>query len=310
MKREHIPCPKMLGEYVHIYRPLGDTYRAPDAEGYQSGAFYEDWVTNDFSILRDGDDWHMVGITHPRPEKMVDAFDYEGNIHDAEFQLFHATATAKSFADLMKPAAFEDEAKILAPDVRPEEPNEIWAPHLMKWQDGYRVIYSPQAIRAADSTDWENWTVGNTLFYGDNPAARDPFVYEEDGAQYLLYVDGHSVLCRISRDGMRTWEEPFTVYECLFKRADGGPAMPESPFLMKRGEYYYLLWCLWDGYNGCYDNRTFVFAAKDLRGMNNRAPLTVLPAHAPEIVTDGDDTYMLSVFYPENGISAVRLDWE
>ena len=37
------------------------------------------------------------------------------------------------------------------------------------------------------------------------------------------------------------------------------------------------------------------------------APLTVLDAHAAEVVRDGDDYYLLSVFYPENGVSAARL---
>ncbi len=86
-------------------------------------------------------------------------------------------------------------------------------------------------------------------------------------------------------------------------------ASTESPFLMKRGEYYYLLWCIYDGRNGAYDSRTFVYAAKDIRELGQHAPITMLDAHAPEIAFDGEDYYLLSVFYPENGISAAKLEF-
>ena len=36
----------------------------------------------------------------------------------------------------------------------------------------------------------------------------------------------------------------------------------------------------------------------------------MLPAHAGEIYSDESGDYLLSVFYPENGINAARLVWE
>ena len=84
----------------------------------------------------------------------------------------------------------------------------------------------------------------------------------------------------------------------------------ESPFFMKKDDIYYLFWSIFDDTNGCYDNRTFVFASETIDGFNEKAPLTILKAHAPEIVCDGNgEYYLLSVFYPNNGISAVKLKW-
>ena len=86
-------------------------------------------------------------------------------------------------------------------------------------------------------------------------------------------------------------------------------AESESPFLWKKDGIYYLIWSIYDSRNGCYDERAFVFAADTLDGLKGVAPLTILPGHAPEIVQGADVDYILSVFYPENGVSAARLRW-
>jgi outer membrane receptor protein involved in Fe transport len=67
---------------------------------------YDEWIPNDFSILRDGDTWHMVGITHPKPQGFVDAFNYEDGVHEAEFQLFHAVCESPCAGDFFREDAF------------------------------------------------------------------------------------------------------------------------------------------------------------------------------------------------------------
>ncbi|MBQ8683908.1 MAG: family 43 glycosylhydrolase [Clostridia bacterium] len=311
---ERIPRPRIEGEFVLIYRPGADVYKGPDSLCFRNGVAYDEWIPNDFSLLRVGDCWHMVGITHPRPAGLASDYDYDGaTVHDGEFQLFHAEATGETFASLVYPESFAEREKILWPQDRPGEINEIWAPHLMQYAGGYRIIYSPHDIRAADSRDFVSWQPGRVLFRGEDATARDPFVYCEDGIHYLLYVVQNCILCRTSRDNMQTWDAPFVMYENPFASTDGAPhhASCESPFLLKREGYYYLFWCICDGYCGCYDNRTFVIAARDLRGFRDLAPIAMLSGHAPEIVTDTDgSTWLLSVFYLENGVSAVRLAWE
>lgn len=303
-----IPIPYVYGEWKHIYIPKPDVYNGPDTQNYVHGQRYDEWITNDFSILCDGDDFHIIGITHPRPHDFTDDCHFEPNtVHEAEYQLFHAKATAKNFGDLMLDNSFEDMDKILYPAERPNESNPIWAPQLMKFKGNFRVVYSPGNIRAADSPDFKNWKTGNILFDGGNVAARDPYVYEENGAYYCFYVYDNKIFCRVSRDGMQTWEQPAVILENTFGANKFGPT--ESPSLIKRGEWYYLFWNPYDGTVGCYDPRAFVYASKNPLCFNG-TPIAILPAHSPEIVTDKDgQTYLLSVFHPKNGISAIKLDW-
>ena len=299
-----IPVPAFDGDYVRIYTPKPDVYRGVDTEHFKSGEYYSEWITNDFSVLRDGKTWHIVGITHPKVPGFVSSFEYEGDIHEAEFQLFYANAAADSFASLYRPDSFCDVKKILYPHERPEEGREIWAPQLMKLGGKYSVIYSPQRIRMAESEDFTEWQT-RTLFECKSPVARDPFVYFEDGTYYIIYTEEKQLKYRTTTDFL-TFSAEAVLQESLFADTE-----TESPFLMKRDGFYYLFWSAWNGKNGAYDERTFVFAAESLEGLRNTAPITMLRAHAPEIVTDNDGTaYLLSVFYPENGISAVRLSWQ
>ena len=301
--KEHIPTPRRTGEYVNIYRPSADIYRGIKTDGFVPNEKYENWICNDFSVLYDNGEWHIVGITHPKPSGFTNAFDYDSkNIHEAEYQLFHCRASAERFSELMYPESFTDCEKLLYPADRPGERPEIWAPHLMKRDGRFEVIYSPGSMRSASTEDFVNFS-RRVLFECDFAFARDPYIFGEDGSYYFIYCDRKGLSMRVSRD-MENWSEPEPLMRELFPNAS-----TESPFLMKRGEYYYLLWCIYDGRNGSYDNRTFVYAAKSIRELGKYAPIAMLDAHAPEIVFDGEDYYLLSVFYPENGVSAAKLEF-
>ncbi len=299
---QKIPRPVRIGEYVPVYQPQPDVYRGESTPSFRTGQIFNTWITNDFSILQDGNTWHIVGITHPKPKGFTDDFHYEDDVHEAEFQLFHCTATAERFGELMYPSSFQDGEKLLYPADRPGESREIWAPHLMKRNGKFEIIYSPGAMRSIATEDFIHFEKSQVLFHGKGDAARDPFVWEEDGVYSFLWLDEDRIRIRTSRD-FQNWDAPKTIYTPPFKGSC------ESPFLMKYDDYYYLFWCLYDGINGCYDNRTFVFAAKSLDGFENQAPITMLDAHAPEIVCDHGKYYILSVFYPENGICAGEITY-
>lgn len=304
MSNSGFPCPAKNGEYVRIYSPGADVYSGPDTESFKSGEMYEKWIVNDFSVMRSGDEWHIVGITHPCPEGFKDSFNYSGDVHEAEYQLFHAAAKAESFSQLFTRDSFSDEKKLLYPNERKGEGNEIWAPQLMKHDGKNSVIYSPGKIRMAQSEVFEGWSV-RELFECESRFSRDPFVFSENGVSYVIYTDGQKLKYRTTCDFYSFSDEKVLMDE-LFANTE-----TESPFLFKKDGVYYLLLCIWDGRNGAYDERTFVFAADTLEGLKNTAPITMLDAHAPEVVRDDDGTYyLLSVFYPENGISAVKLKWE
>lgn len=303
-----IPVPVLSGEYVHIYQPQGQVYRSCDHPLFKSGDYCENWVSNDFTIINDGEKWHMIGITGPRLPKEIyrDEFDRTpGLAHGPELQLFHAVAEGETFSEVFSDKSFKDCGNILSSCDRPTERPEIWAPYLVKRDDGFHLVYSPQRIRQRITKDFKTWSPAPDLFVSESESARDINVYEENGISYVIYVKGKSVVYRTSEDFLH-WSEEKVLYTCHFKNGD-----PESPFLIKNGEFYYLFWCLFDGQNGSFDNRTYVFASNTLEGLNDSAPITMLPAHAPELVKDNDGTwYLLSAYYPKNGINAVKLEFK
>ena len=304
-RNKRIPIPEYDGEFVHIYSPGGDTYEGEDTVNYKHGNYYGEWITNDFSIIKDDGGYRMIGITHPRPAGFIDDYNYdEADVHEAEYQCYHCFAKGEHFKDVFYENSFKDFKKILYPSARKGEQPELWAPHFMKENGEYKVIYSPRKMRLAISRDMENFTVGKCFFECNSPVARDPYVFVEDGKYYLIYTENKQLKYRVSSD-FENWSEEKVLQDTLFANGEN-----ESPFMFKRDGIYYLLWSVCDGRCGCYDSRTFVFAAEKFEDFMNAAPITMLRAHAPEVVCDGDDYYLLSTFYPHNGVSAVKLKWD
>ena len=304
MKNTRFEIPEILGKYINIYSPKEDIYEGEDTNSFKKGQIYKEWITNDFSVIKEENEWHMVGITHPRPKGFVDDFEFGEDVHEAEYQLFHCVAKGDSFGDVFYKNSFNDSKKILYPHERAGEKPEIWAPHLMKVDGKYKIIYSPKNMRLAESKDFKNWETGKVVFSCVSNVARDPYVYYEDGVYYCIYTEERELKYRTSSD-FDTWSEEKILQNAIFNGTEN-----ESPFMMKRNGVYYLFWSICNGENGCYDNRTLVFASKTIEGFRNTAPITMIKAHAPEIVTDSNgDTYILSVFYPENGVNAAKLIW-
>ncbi len=172
---EYIPTPRRVGSYVNVYRPTADIYKGEETQSFTPGRCYDEWICNDFSILRDDNDWHIVGITHPCPRGFRSAFDHDDDIHEAEYQLFHCFARAEKFSELMHTESFRECEKLLYPAERSGESLEIWAPHLMKRNGSFEIIYSPGAIRSARTKDFKSFS-RRVLFGCDFAAARDPYV--------------------------------------------------------------------------------------------------------------------------------------
>lgn len=298
-----IPIPVPDGDYVRIYTPSPDVYNGVDTKNFKKGETYPEWIVNDFSIINDNGTFHIVGITHPKVPDFIDAFNYSGDVHEAENQLFHAVAVGKGFGDVFFGDSFSDREKLLYPEERPNEENELWAPALIRKDGEFHVIYSPKKIRMASTFDFKEWKI-RELFECNSPVARDPFVYLENGLYYIIYTECKELKYRTTEDFISFSEEKI-LQETLFADTES-----ESPFLLKKDGIYYLFWSIWNGQNGCYDDRTMVFASETIEGLRNTAPITMLKAHAPEIICDNDGTYyLLSVFSPSNGVNAVKLKW-
>lgn len=298
--------PRRSSEWVRVYTPQPDVYRGEDTASFKKGTIYPEWIVNDFTLLKSPGRFDLWGITHPRPQGFKDAFNFSPlDVHEAEYQLFHAAAEGETFGDVFYEDSFEERPKVLYPADRPGEKPEIWAPCAIRRGDEYVMIYSPKSIRYALSCDAENWESGHVLFESDDPTTRDPFYFtDDDGEEYLLTCEGNRVVIR-SADGLSKTGEGHTLQTNPFR--DGSS---ESPFLFKRHGVYYLAWSIYDGQNGCYDERNFVFASKTLDGFEGRAPITMLDGHAPEFVVTEEGSYILSVYYPSNGVSAAKLIWE
>ncbi|MHB1454084.1 MAG: glycoside hydrolase family protein [Saccharofermentanales bacterium] len=298
-------APFISGEYVNVYQPTADTYKGPDSICFKNSTFYEKWVANDFSMVKGPDNrWHMIGITHPSPDGFINGFEFDGRtLHDAEWQLFHSVGMHEELKDNLYKESFIDQSKILYPQDRPGEQNECWAPCVLRKDSKYHLFYSPKSMRLAVSPDLFHWDIMGTLFEG-SPMMRDPFIYYEDSIYHMIYVEDH-LYVRTSSD-LQEWSEPR-----LFQKSPFIHAAQESPFLFKKDDVYYLIWCLHDGLNGCYDNRTFVYCNKSLDGFDGISPITMLKAHAPEIIQDEDGQYYIfSAYYPYNGVNIARLEWE
>lgn len=99
MSRYKIPYLK--GAYRQIYTPMPDVYKGLTTKSFKSGKKYNEWIVNDFSIIKD-DVWHIVGITHPKPTDFIDDFNCsKATVHEAEYQLFHCTSLGETFSDVI-----------------------------------------------------------------------------------------------------------------------------------------------------------------------------------------------------------------
>lgn len=304
--KERILVPVIDGPYRLIYNPSGDVYGGIETEHFKNGEYYENWIVNDFCFLQAHNGiWHSFGITHPSPPGFADAFDFDlSNVHEAENQLFHAVFSG-SLRELYENGKMVDQEKLLYPQERPGQRPECWAPAVFHVNEGYGMTYSPEKIYYAESKDLFQWKIIGSLFEGE-PGLRDPFVFYENGRYVIVYNENETLWYRETSDFAQV-SDP----HLLLHNGFGVDVAMESPFVTRFNGLYYLFWSLCDGQNGCYDNRTLVYAAPSLEEFDGKAPLTVLRGHAPELAVGEDGQwYIISTFYPENGLSMAPIRWE
>jgi beta-fructofuranosidase len=289
--------PRIAGPYVNIYRPGGDIFPGPDSEHFRAGQWYGDWVPNDHTFALGPDSrWHVFGITHPAPPS-------EAYVHEAEWLAFHAIAPPGPLADSLRDGAWDDQPKVLPPGDRPGELPEFYAPFIAERAGVYHVFYGPRDMRLATSPDLYHWTPQGAVF-SDDPSTRDPCVLEHDGVYHIVYVAGNALYVRISQDLVHWSDEAVEIFRMT------RPGDPESPVLVFRDGWFYLFWCIYDGTNGLYENRTFVMRSESLTGFHEAPVIAELQSHAPElIVAEDGQWYISSVEWPHRGVSLAPLAW-
>ena len=169
--------PRQANEYVWIYKPAGDHFFGPDTKHLKEGQWYDEWVPNDHTLVKDENGkWHIMGITHP----LVESNPIREGIHEGEFASFHAISSAASFKETLKEHHYSDLPRILPPKERPAEPLANHAPYIVKKDGLYYMIYGPSPLRLAVSSDLSKWDLKGNLFH-ESDGARDPSLLSHNG---------------------------------------------------------------------------------------------------------------------------------
>ena len=179
---------------------------------------------------------------------------------------------------------------------------EIWAPHIIKHDDTFYMYYTsigvPRQIRYSTSKDLFNWEhpSDEPLFaysneFTDNQKNKDPMVFKH-GDTWIMYFsmlkdDKHWVVGYSTSKDLINWEGP----KICFDENTENPGV-ESPFVVKRGKYYYLTLSArptWPhgGQDFFRSKSPFLWETKDLVKRIN-------PWHAAEIMRDFDGKWYYS----------------
>lgn len=259
----------------------------PLVEAGQFKTFFaaeEPWCVNDHTFVQGPDQrWHLFGITHPKPL----VWD-----QDPGRQLAHATAKT------LRQAPWDAEPFAVKREWEKYREYVLWAPHVLHHEGTYYmfVCVGDQAthhyrIHLLTSPDLQAWTrsPANPMIV-DGFDARDPFVLRVRDQWVLYYTatttpegGNHIVACVTSTD-LTHWSNRKVVFTHPRAGSFGGPT--ESPFVVRRGDNYYLFVC---------DNEwTDVYLSHDPFHWDFDQKNTRIKSHASEIVRDPDGKWYLS----------------
>ncbi|MDO8684570.1 MAG: glycosyl hydrolase family 32 [Armatimonadota bacterium] len=275
------------GKFVKIYDP---------SVGEQ-----EKWYINDHCFIRGANGmWHLYGITHAEPANPLDEDNFA---HAIAMSLTQSPWDKKPFA--------------LSVDWQVWNERHLWAPHIVFHKGIYYMFYcagdkdsTKYKIHLATSRDlwvWKRHPKNPMVVDGFD--ARDPFVLRV-GDQWVMYYTAtsdpsggyHIVACRTSKD-LITWGERKVVFTFPEKGTFGGPT--ESPFVVRRGEYYYLFCGPRDGYRG-----TAVYRSKDPFHWNKDDEAGLIKSHAAEVIQDTDGKWYIShCGWGQGGVYLAPLYW-
>ncbi|TWT78351.1 Glycosyl hydrolases family 43 [Posidoniimonas polymericola] len=276
------------GEFVKIYDPsVGED---------------TDWYINDHCFIQAKDGrWHLFGITHEEPLNPAD-----------EDNLAHATAGRL----LQRPW----DKRPFALTVAPEEPwseQHLWAPHVVEHDSLYYMYYcagdadhTRYKIHLATSPDLGGWKRHtNNPMVVDGYDARDPFLMRV-GEKWVMYytansapAGGNHLVAYVVSDDLVNWSEREIAFTDPTSGTFGGPC--ESPFVVRRGDKYFLFIGPRGGYDG-----TDVFVSDTPYSWEIEDRVGHLPAHAAEVVRNGrGDWFVSRCGWGKGGVYLAPLRW-
>lgn len=257
-----------------------------------------DWHINDHCFIESEEGtWHMYGIMYPDPGS-----------GDMSYVNYFGHASADDMMDI----PWIEEAPPFYETL--SEGDVLWAPHIVYHEGTYYMFYCGGGevdnfkICLRTSDNLVSWSARQILFQ-DGYQARDPMVlYVEEIEKWVMYYcatetpsgGNFVVLCKTS-DDLVNWSGRQVVYRDLHTGTGYGPT--ESPFIVKRGDYYYLFigprpydhptetLPNWEhpGYCG-----TDVFRSTSWNSWTNSDFVGWFDAHAPEIIQDSDGQWYAS----------------
>lgn len=259
---------------------------------------------NDHSVVKGPDgNWHLFGIT---------SFG-TGSYQERYFA--HGVGPSLE-------SVFEEGPRTI------DRGTAAWAPGVIEKDGIYYMFYGPSPTSLAVSFEMYEW-FGTPVTLKNEPlmgAHRDHFVLKLDDGSYLMYVVGvhnkrGAVSCFTSRD-LLTWD--FVGF--ALTSGEHAPLTPawgamESPYVVKKDGLYYLFIT----YTDCEDenyNDTMVFCSEDPKNFGNfdgefgTQPVTVLQAHAPEILEENGKQYITTCGWREKpipnkgAVSIAELKWK
>ncbi len=275
------------GEFVRIYDPsVGEN---------------EEWYINDHCFIRGEDGiWHLFGITHAEPANPLD-----------EKNFAHAMARNLS----QKP--WDKQRFALTAEWKKWKEIHLWAPHVIFHEKMYYMFYcagdedhSKYKIHLGTSSDLKIWKrhPENPIVV-DGHEARDPFVLRV-GDRWVMYYTAtsnpsggdHIVAYRTSDDLIR-WGDRDVAFRDTIKEHSWSPT--ESPFVVRRGNCYYLFTGPWGGYVG-----THVFRSPDPFHWSVEDKVGHINSHAAEVIRDIDGKWYVShCGWGQGGVYLAPLYW-
>lgn len=261
----------------------------------------EHWAANDHTFIWGPDhQWHVFGITHPVP--------LEWN-KDPGRHLFHATAAKLT----QNPLWTKEEFAVTAGWDKYGE-YLLWAPHVIQNKGTYYMFvcvgnnqghqYKIHLLTSSDLWHWERSPANPLVIDGFD--ARDPNVVRV-GGQWVMYYTatsstngGNHIVASVASKDLLHWSNRRVVFTHTRQGTFGGPT--ESPFVVRRGNSYYLFIC--DG------GTTNVYLSTDPFHWEMTELVGRIEAHAAEVVRDRDGFWYIShAGWEHGGLSLARLVW-
>lgn len=283
-----------VGEFKEVHNPAWGVTEDP-------------WCINDHTFIFDKKEkkWHVIGITHSRNMNYI---------VDPGVNLLHISA------DSLFQTPWDIHPHALTADAAYKE-SVLWAPHCIFHKGKYYLYacgggqeglnqheaYQLNLYISKDLKSWERYK--NNPLFTDGFDARDPLVMK-NGKEWIMYYTanseplyGNHIIAAYTSKDLLNWENRTVVFTHPRKGSFGGPT--ESPFVLRRGDNYYMFLC--DG------GHTDVYVSKDPLSFKYEDMIAEIhDCRASEIIRDNDGQFYISSvgwFGGNYGMKIAPLTW-